>query len=149
EAQDLAARYGIEAIPAVHAFRDGKQVLGFVGVLPEKELRDFLNRIRPTQADEWVREAAALEASKPKEAESLYRRALEQQPDLEAAMVGLARVLVAAGKDNDARQVLDRTGPGGEFGPEVERLEAILLLRQLVKEMGSESDLRRRLDSDP
>src|SRR5207248_3333566 len=43
EAPDLAARYGVEAVPAVQAFRDGRPVLGFVGLLPEAQLRDFLD----------------------------------------------------------------------------------------------------------
>src|SRR5437868_10433014 len=38
EAQALAGRMGIEAIPAVKAFHRGKLVLEFVGVLPEGQL---------------------------------------------------------------------------------------------------------------
>src|SRR5690348_15497865 len=38
EEQDLAARYGIQALPTVVAFKDGKAVLSFEGVLPERQL---------------------------------------------------------------------------------------------------------------
>src|SRR5216117_3464844 len=41
QAQNVAGRYGIDAIPAVIAFRHGKPVLDFVGLLPEEQLRLF------------------------------------------------------------------------------------------------------------
>src|SRR5918911_1492208 len=50
QAPNLAYEYGIEGIPAVKAFRDGKPVLEFVGLLPEAQLRAFIDRVLPTQA---------------------------------------------------------------------------------------------------
>src|SRR5947209_7103873 len=44
-AQEVAARYAVEAIPAVKAFRDGKLVLEFTGVLPESQIRSFLDQL--------------------------------------------------------------------------------------------------------
>ena len=35
----LASRFGVQAIPNVKVFRDGKVVLNLTGVLPEPELR--------------------------------------------------------------------------------------------------------------
>src|SRR5437764_11614940 len=45
QAQNLAYQYGIEGIPAVKAFRDGRPVLEFVGLLPEAQVRAFIDRI--------------------------------------------------------------------------------------------------------
>src|SRR5947209_8446854 len=59
--QELAIQYRVEAIPAVKAFRDGKPVLEFVGVLPEAQLRAFLDRLAPSQVDLMTRQAAELE----------------------------------------------------------------------------------------
>src|SRR5204863_8554363 len=94
QAPNLATTYGVEAIPAVKAFRDGRPVLEFVGLLSEGQLREVLDRISPSEADRLVRQAAELEAANPGEAEALYRRALEQDPNQDAARVGRARLLV-------------------------------------------------------
>jgi putative thioredoxin len=147
--QDLAAQYGIEAIPAVIAFRDGKPVLDFVGVLPEEQLRAFLDRLIPSEADRLARRAASLEDKQPDEATALYRQALKRDDHNQAALVGLARVLLAKGKENEAAELVARINPGGEHAAEVERLAAILSLRPLARGFGGESAARRRLEGDP
>ena len=147
-APDVAAQYGIQAIPAVIAFRGGKPILDFVGVLPDEQLRAFLDRLIPSEADHLARRAASLEANRPAEATALYRQALKQDDHNEAAVVGLARMLVAAGNENEAAELLDRINPGGEHAAEAERLAAILGLRQLARDFGDESAARQRLEGD-
>jgi thioredoxin len=41
--QTLAARYGIQSIPTVAVFRDGKPVSGFVGAHPSAAIAEFLD----------------------------------------------------------------------------------------------------------
>jgi putative thioredoxin len=149
EAQELAHRYAVEAIPAVKAFRDGKPIFEFMGVLPETAVRQLLDRICPTESDRLARQASALEATRPEQAESLYRRALELDRNHEVAGVGLARLLIGHGRDAEAAEVLAPFGPGGEQGEEVERLNAILFLRQQAREYGEESAARQRWQADP
>src|SRR2546422_11652728 len=38
DAQDLALQFGVESIPMVVAFRGGRPVLEFVGLLPERQV---------------------------------------------------------------------------------------------------------------
>ncbi|MDZ7347190.1 MAG: thioredoxin, partial [candidate division KSB1 bacterium] len=63
ENQGLAMRYGIQGIPAVKAFRDGKVVAEFVGALPEPQVRQFIKRLVPTPADQLADQAASLLAA--------------------------------------------------------------------------------------
>ncbi len=56
--QELAARYAVRGIPSVKAFVDGEVVDEFSGALPEGEVRDFLDRIIPSPADELRQQAA-------------------------------------------------------------------------------------------
>jgi len=149
EAHDLAGYFRIQAIPAVKAFRDGKVVLDFVGVLAEPELRDFLDQIFPSQPDVLTLQASTLEVTDPLQGEALYRQALDLDRNHETAIVGLARLLIARGKDTEARDVLARTGPGGEQGAEVERLTAVLALRALSCGLDNEAAVRQRLQQDP
>jgi len=41
--QELAARYGVQSIPTVVVFRDGKPVTGFVGAHPAATIGSFLD----------------------------------------------------------------------------------------------------------
>jgi putative thioredoxin len=41
--QELAAQYGIQSIPTVAVFRDGKRVTGFVGAHPAAAIGRFLD----------------------------------------------------------------------------------------------------------
>jgi putative thioredoxin len=147
-AQNLALTYGIEAIPAVKAFRDGRPVLEFLGVLPEAQLREFLDRVSPTEADRLAQQAAAAEVTNPTEAERLYRNALQLDRNHGVALLGLARLLIARGQDTEAGDLLGHIH-GGEHAAEAERLQAILALRERARAFGDEAAARRRLAAEP
>jgi putative thioredoxin len=148
EAQAVAERFGISSIPAVHAFRGGQPVDGFVGLYPEAEIRRFLDSLVPTEADRLAAGAAEKEAADPAAAEARYRQALAGDPRHAPALLGLARVLLAKGQDDEARQTLRRVPPGQERG-DVERLEAALWLRDRARPFGDEAAARQRLAADP
>jgi putative thioredoxin len=63
ENQELSARYGVRGIPSVKAMVDGKIVNEFTGVLPESAIRDWLDKIIPSPAEELRREAVELAAA--------------------------------------------------------------------------------------
>ena len=67
---DIAAAFGIRSIPAVFGLKDGKLVDSFMGVLPESEIRAFLDRLLPTPAERLIAEAKGLESSDLKAAEA-------------------------------------------------------------------------------
>jgi putative thioredoxin len=94
--QGIAARYGIQSIPAVKAFRDGQIVEEFVGAQPPAAVERFFDRLVPSEADALV--AAGDEAS--------LRRALELEPGRADAALPLARVLAARGDREGALAVL-------------------------------------------
>src|SRR5207245_1352588 len=85
----------------------------------------------------------------PVEAAKLYRQVLQKDANQEAAVLGLARILIAQHKDGEASELLDRVGPGSEQGAEAERLSAILWLRSHAGTRGDEATLRARLEVDP
>lgn len=111
----LAARFGIQGIPAVKAFRDGRVVSEFVGAQPEDVVRRFLQEVAPSDADRLAVAGRSHEdAGSLGDAEEVYREALEHAPGHPAATVGLARVLVAAGRPDEAAPLLATMPPTDE-----------------------------------
>jgi putative thioredoxin len=79
----VSQQYGIQSIPAVKAFKDGKVIDEFVGALPPAQVNRFLDRIVPSEADALVAEGG----------EANLRRALELEPSRIDAKVALARLV--------------------------------------------------------
>jgi putative thioredoxin len=149
EAQGLAAEFGISSIPAVKAFRDGRVVREFEGLLPEAYLRAFFDEIVPGEADRLMNQARAQEGTKPAEAERLYRQALDRDRNNEAVRLGLARVLLAQDKTDEIADLLEPVSSEGELGAEAERLKAQVYFRRLARDFGDEEAARRRLEASP
>lgn len=148
EAQELAMTFRIEGIPAVKAFRDGQPILEFTGVLPEEHLRQFLDRLVPSEAEKRLQQAVATETTQPAEAEKTYRDVLAQERNNTTAQLGMTRVLLARGADAEAADLLDRIIAPDQQA-EVERLRGQLDLRGRARELGDEAALRKTLKSKP
>jgi putative thioredoxin len=144
----LAQTFRIDSLPTVIAFRGGRAVLDFIGLLPEADIRRFLDNIGPTQAERDARHAAGLERTDPAEAERIYRAALAADPKQETALLGLARILMAQGKDAESAELLENLGPGSEHAHEAERLTSMLKLRKLTQGLPDEDTLRARVQAD-
>jgi putative thioredoxin len=145
EAQRLAYEFGINAIPVVMAFRDGKPALSFQGLLPESQIRAFLDKLSPSDADRLAQQAKSLEADQPAEAEALYRKALVADGSHDASLLGLAGVLLERNQLDEAADLLERVPPSAEL----DRLRGLIALRRLASEAGDEATLRRRLQAEP
>jgi putative thioredoxin len=131
ENQRLASAFGVQSIPLVLGFRDGKIAAEFLGALPESGVRDFLGRLLPSDADRAVEVGAQLlAAGRSAEAEAKFQGALELDPRHGGALVGLARTLSGRGEDDEALAILERVGPGTELRQEADRLSAALRIRQ-------------------
>jgi putative thioredoxin len=135
---DIAAAFGVRSIPAVFAFRDGEVVDGFVGVMSESAIREFLDRLLPAPSDNLTAEGRRLEASDPQAAEARYREALALQPDNPGASLGLARLAFQAGRLDEAAERIAELERRGFLEPEAEQLKAELTLRRGVRDSGGD-----------
>jgi putative thioredoxin len=140
---ELAERFQVQSVPAVKAFRKGQPTQEFIGLKPVPELRRWMDAIAPDAVELAALEAAGLEASDPAAAEAAYRRVLQQRPRHERASVGLARVLLSRGADDEASGVLGPVAPGTELRDEIDRLEAVLKLRALARAVGATEEALR------
>ncbi len=110
-----AGQFGVQSIPTVIAFKDGRPVDGFVGAIPEPMVREFVGKLLPTEADREAEEAFVEEQEGDlDDAETKYREALEADPKNRDARLGLGRVLVETMRDDEARETLMPLLPDAE-----------------------------------
>jgi putative thioredoxin len=146
--QSLGGRYGVQGIPAVKAFRDGKVVDEFVGAVPPARVEAFFDALLPSKADELLekgdelslREAAELEPRRADVAVRLGRARLERGAEEEAleAVESHPEDFAAAGLAS--RIQLARQGIGGDAFAALDRGERDAALEALLGELASHSD---------
>lgn len=118
-----AAAFRIQSIPAVKAFVDGRVANEFVGAVPEASIRQFVDAILPSEADQVVARAEEAErAGRTEEAERLFRRAFDADPQGLRAGLGLGRIAALRGDLEEARALLEPLRPD----PEAERMLAAI-----------------------
>jgi putative thioredoxin len=106
ENQGISMAFQIQGIPAVKAFKDGREVSGFVGAIPPAKVEAFFDSLVPSEAEQLV--AAGDEAS--------LRQALEVEPTRRDAKVKLAQILFDRGERDEALGLVD--GIDGDFAAE-------------------------------
>ena len=154
ENQQLAAQMRIQSIPAVYAFKDGRPIDGFVGALPESQIKAFVKKLMGGAANDPVAEAleqakAAFVAGDFNTAGTFYSHILQREPENVDALAGLGRVLLAGGDVKQARAMLDRLPPDAASHPEVTALRSSLELAEQATAAGSPADLEARLQQNP
>ncbi|MDQ6804958.1 MAG: tetratricopeptide repeat protein [Actinomycetota bacterium] len=100
---NLTRSFGVQGIPAVKAFKDGKIVDEFVGVIPQAQIERFLDGL-------MAAEAAALPDDGDEES---LRQAVELEPSRADVVLPLACMLHERGEDDEALKILE--GVPGSF----------------------------------
>ena len=112
ENQELAAHFQVRSIPHVMAFADGRPVDQFIGVLPEGQLREFLDRLVPQGADAARAEAqAALAEGHREDAYDALKEALAYDPGYDDARLDLIELLLEDNRIDEARNEVDLLSP--------------------------------------
>ena len=113
--QYTASQFRVQSIPNVWAFVDGRPVDQFIGALPEPAVRQFIDRLLPTEADLEAAEASRAAWSGDVEAAELgFRDVLKEDPDNREARLGLGRILAERGDLEEARELLTPLSPDSE-----------------------------------
>lgn len=155
ENPEIAQQMRIQSIPAVYAFKDGRPVDGFVGALPESQVRQFVQRLGGGKGPSPVQEALAMakEAAQTGDhatASALYSQVLQRDATNVEAIAGLARATIARGDLAKAKQLLDRAPKESAGHAEIAAARAALdLAEQGQKAMASAGKLRNRLGQNP
>lgn len=150
----IAGQLGVQSIPAVFAFQNGQPVDGFMGALPESQLRSFIERLAGSDAFAGsVLEVAqeALDAGDVGAAAKGFATALQQDGSNELAIAGLARCYIATGDLQRAEQTLALTPPSKQASAAITSAQSALELAR-KSEASSKVDigaLESAIESNP
>jgi putative thioredoxin len=152
--QTLAARYRVQGIPAVKAFRDGQVVGEFVGAVPRAKVEELFDSLVPSRADELLakgdelslREAAELEPRRADIAVALAKARLERGAEDEALEAVEPHEGDFAAEGIAAHVRLAKRGVGEKAFEALDRGEREAVLDSLLEELeGADEDTREDL----
>jgi putative thioredoxin len=155
ENQEIARQLRIQSIPTVYAFRNGQPVDGFMGAIPESQVRAFVQQLAgghggADHAEEVLAAAEeAFAAGDMGAAAQAYAHLLQEEPGHPKAVAGLARCYLKSGDVERARATLKLVRPDGAGDEAVRAVEAELKLREQAAEAGDTETLKSRLAAEP
>ena len=154
ENQSIAQQLRIQSIPAVYAFDNGQPVDGFVGALPESQIRSFVQRLTgnagPSPLEQALEAAkAALAAGDIDRAASYFGQILRAEPQNPGAIAGLAQCYLANGDLEQARQVLAKADASIAAKAEIASVRAAIELAEQSSDAGDLAALEQAVAANP
>jgi putative thioredoxin len=128
----IASQLRVQSIPMVYAFVDGQPVDGFMGAVPDSQLKSFIDRLTGPPAasdlDQLLAMAAeSLQLGDVGGAAQAYAQALQLEPANAKAVAGLARCYLQGGDVERAREIVAMAPPDAK-DPELDGVTAALSL---------------------
>ncbi len=152
EHPQIPGRLGVRSIPAVIAFQRSQPVDGFMGALPESQVRGFIERlVGPLDegADALAEAEALLAEGDVAGAAEAYAAIVSEDPGDLAAIAGLAKIFIGAGEIENARTILASAPEAGARDPAIVAAKAALELAEQAASVGDIFDLTRRIEASP
>ena len=154
EHPQIAGQLGIQSIPAVIAFSKGQPVDGFMGAVPEGQIKQFIEKlvgpVGPGPVVEMIEAAgAAAAAGDPASAMELYAAVLTQEPANLPAIAGMAKLQFDMGDLEAAKQILalapeDKAGDAALNG-----VRAAIELAEQAAALGDVNGLMKAVEANP
>jgi putative thioredoxin len=152
----VAQQMRVQSIPAVFAFVDGRPIDGFMGALPETQIRQFIDRIlgEAGGADGGLEEAMAaaaqaLEAGDFQGAAEVYAAILQEDRQNVEALAGLAKCYVKTNDLDLAEQTLGLVPPDKKDIQAVAAVRAAIDLARKGAKAGDTAALAVKVEQEP
>ncbi len=153
----IPGQLGIQSIPAVIAFVDGKPVDGFLGAIPEGQVKAFIDKVtkaakgkQPPETDALLAQAdAALAGGDAACAAELYAAVRQANATDISAIAGLARAAIAVGDLQRAAQMLALAPPDKARDAAIIAARAELALAEQSASLGDRRALVARIAANP
>jgi putative thioredoxin len=158
--QEIAMQMGVQSVPSVFAFFQGRPVDGFAGALPEAQVKTWLERIvkatgvQPPDATDGLETALKqaadfLAANDVATAQSIYADILDMDPFNASAYSGMLRCLVVAGDVDRAKQMLDAAPEEIKKDKALDAARTAIELADQAQKGPSAAELQAKLDQNP
>ena len=155
ENQQLAQQMRIQSIPAVYAFVNGQPVDGFMGALPESQLKQFVDRLggqggMAEEIEAAVAEArAAFDQQDYASAAQIFAQVLQVDREHVGAIAGLARCQIAVDDLENAQATLALVPPAKSADPEVLSAKAALDMALNPVDVSEIGTLKAAIEKNP
>jgi putative thioredoxin len=153
EHPQIPGQMGVQSIPAVFAFQDGRPVDGFTGALPEGRIKAFIARLVGDSAADAAADLesaeAALAAGDVNTAAQVFAETLQKDAENERAVAGLAKCYIKTGDLTRAEQTLALVPPAKADSAPVASARASLELARKAATAGDAETLRAKIEANP
>jgi putative thioredoxin len=171
ENPEIAQQLRIQSIPTVYAFRNGQPVDGFMGAIPDSQIKAFVSQLAaggggaphddheghdhghghggPEHTAEVLAIAAeALAKGDVAMAAQAYGHVLQDEPGHPGAVAGLAASYLKSGDIERAKSTLQLVKPDGANDEAIRAVEAELKLREAAPPPSETAALKEKLEKN-
>ena len=148
-----AGQLRVQSIPTVYAFVNGQPVDGFQGAIPESQIKAFIEKLSGQESGSsdidqiLAMGAESLGVDDLGGAAQAYAQVLQLDPENQKAIAGMARVYLAGGDAEQARQTI-AMAPADSKDADVVGVRAALALSSEAGDSDT-AGLEDRIASDP
>ncbi|HXI05079.1 MAG: thioredoxin [Bradyrhizobium sp.] len=153
----IPGQMGIQSIPAVIAFIDGRPADGFMGAVPESQVNAFIEKItkgvpaagEPNIAEILAEAEAVLADGDAAGAAQIYAEVLSFDATNIAALAGLAKCYVTSGAIEQAKQTLGMVPESKRNDAGVKAVQAAIDLAEQAQSLGPVAELEQKVAANP
>ncbi len=150
----VAGQLGVRSIPAVYAFDQGRPVDGFMGAIPESQIKLFVDRLAgadlTAEIEPLLEQAAdSLKLGDIGGAAQGYTAVLQLDPENVKAIAGMARIALSQGDAEQTQEILAHVPPEKAHDPEVLSVKAALDLAAKAADAGDNDELGAQVAANP
>ncbi|MEE8364970.1 MAG: co-chaperone YbbN [Gammaproteobacteria bacterium] len=146
----LAAHFGIKSLPTMKLFVKGQIADERIGVIPESEVRAFIDAFVTSESDKIVSAAMqALDEGRAEDALALMNQALAKDPENADLKIDIAKIVAAQGDRDSALALLDSLSDEDNKKDEVVKLRAEVNMAKQLENAPALPEIEQRLSDDP
>lgn len=153
----IPGQLGIQSIPAIVAFADGRPVDGFMGAVPESQIKQFIEKIAgPDAGDAKAEIDAVLAQAKQLLADAdfngaaqLFGAVMQADPENAPAIAGMVECMIAAGQHEHASELLASLPVDLSEDPGIQLVSKKIAQYEEARKIGDPVALERDLALDP
>jgi putative thioredoxin len=156
EHPSIPGQLGVQSIPTVIAFKDGKPVDAFMGALPESQLKQFVealgsgaNSNLPDMEQILKAGEAALARADTITALETFAAILDHDPHNPRALSGMAQAYLLANEIDKAKAILAQVPKEKENDPAIVRAKSAIELAEKAGDVGELDELILRVRENP